>query len=385
MNAHGVPRSILFVLNSLGRGGSELKTVKLANGLVARGWRVGVAHLNGPDTLRSLLDRRVAVAMLHRRGLFSFRSLRRLGRFFDGHPSQVVVSINVYPALYVVGLRWLRRDHRLGLMASLNTTDFLKRSDLLKLRLFVPALKRFDRLVFGAREQQRLWCEQHGLPTSRSAVLYNGLDTQRFRRGLVGRSVIPGWPAGRRVVGTVGILRPEKGHLVLLDGIAELRRRGMDVGLLIVGDGPERVAIEDRLRRDRLEDVVAMVGDVEDVRPYLAAMDVFALPSVAVETFSNATLEAMAMGVPVVASRIGGMAEMLQYGGGRLVPPGDAGALMGDLQQLLSNDALRARLGQEARASAEAHFDVQVMVREFEELAAGVAASREGRQWKSIA
>jgi glycosyltransferase involved in cell wall biosynthesis len=186
-------------------------------------------------------------------------------------------------------------------------------------------------------------------------------------------------------VGTVGILRPEKGHLVLLDGIAELRRRGMDVGLLIVGDGPERVAIEDRLRRDRLEDVVAMVGDVEDVRPYLAAMDVFALPSVAVETFSNATLEAMAMGVPVVASRIGGMAEMLQYGGGRLVPPGDAGALMGDLQQLLSNDALRARLGQEARASAEAHFDVQVMVREFEELAAGVAASREGRQWKSIA
>ena len=110
-----------------------------------------------------------------------------------------------------------------------------------------------------------------------------------------------------------------------------------------------------------------LVGENQDVRPYLASMDIFVLTSVAVETFSNAALEAMAMSCPVVVSRVGGMEEMLRHGGGMSYAPGDVKSLCDLLMPLVSSAAARAQLGAEARQAAEKHFSFSRMLRDFEE------------------
>ena len=103
------------------------------------------------------------------------------------------------------------------------------------------------------------------------------------------------------------------------------------------------------------------------MRPYLAAMDVFVLPSVAVETFSNAALEAMAMSCPVVAAQVGGMEEMLRFGGGVTYPPGDLKSLCDRLTPLVSDAAARRDMGMKARAAVESRFSFNRMLKEFAE------------------
>jgi glycosyltransferase involved in cell wall biosynthesis len=94
-------------------------------------------------------------------------------------------------------------------------------------------------------------------------------------------------------------------------------------------------------------------------------MDVFVLPSVAVETFSNAVLEAMAMSCPVLVARVGGMDEMLQFGGGMLYPPGDVKSLCELLMPLVVNANARSELGAQARAAVEKHFSFARMLTDF--------------------
>jgi glycosyltransferase involved in cell wall biosynthesis len=95
-------------------------------------------------------------------------------------------------------------------------------------------------------------------------------------------------------------------------------------------------------------------------------MDIFVLPSVAVETFSNAVLEAMAMSCPVVVARVGGMDEMLQFGGGMIYPPGDVKSLCDLLMPLVESAEARRGLGEQARKVVEQHFSFGRMLRDFD-------------------
>jgi glycosyltransferase involved in cell wall biosynthesis len=167
------------------------------------------------------------------------------------------------------------------------------------------------------------------------------------------------------MLGTVGALRAEKAQVDLVRAVHELSSRGVDAGAIIVGDGPQRPDIEQEIRRLGVERQVRLVGEVRDVRPYLAAMDVFVLPSTAVETFSNAVLEAMAMSCPVVASRVGGMEEMLQYGGGRIYSPADVESLCDLLMPLIADGSARRQLGEQARQVVEQHFSFGQMLSDF--------------------
>jgi L-malate glycosyltransferase len=166
----------------------------------------------------------------------------------------------------------------------------------------------------------------------------------------------------------VGRMRPEKAHVLLVGAVAELRRRGLDVGALIVGDGPERARIEAEIARHDLQPHVHLAGATRDVRPWLAMMDVFVLTSIGVETFSNAALEAMASGLPVVSSAVGGMQELVAFGGGVTYRPGDVQELADHLEELLRDPRKRADMGQEARRATVEHFSWNGMVEAFSAL-----------------
>jgi len=165
-----------------------------------------------------------------------------------------------------------------------------------------------------------------------------------------------------KVVAICAILRREKAHQDLLAAVAQAHAAGYHWRVVIVGDGPMRQVIEASVARLGLSGYVTLAGMVRDVRPALAAADVVALVSVAVETLSIAALEAMAMARPLLMSDIGGASELVVDGeNGRLFPPGDVEELARCLAWLWKVESLPA-LGLRSRERAEMSFSLSHMV-----------------------
>lgn len=205
--------------------------------------------------------------------------------------------------------------------------------------------------------------------------VYNGVDTDVFAPGEQPSPLRAelGLPAGAFVLGSVGRLDPIKDHPTLFRAVASLRERGLPAELLVVGDGPER---------ERLEGLagggVHLLGDRRDVPELLRALDVFALTSQN-EGLSNTILEAMASGLPVVATRVGGNPELVEDGrSGVLVDVGRPEALADALAAYVDLARRRAH-GEAGRARVLERFSVRQMVDGYERVwmrVAGTAARR---------
>jgi glycosyltransferase involved in cell wall biosynthesis len=207
--------------------------------------------------------------------------------------------------------------------------------------------------------------EKLGWPPEKVEVAYNAVDAERaavaappgLREQLGGSETRP-------LVLTPARLNPQKGHRVLLEAIAEVP----EALFLLAGDGSERAPLEAEAERLGVADRVRFLGRREDVPQLLAACDVFALPSL-YEGSSLALLEAMAAGIPIVSSAIGGTDELIEDGrSGLLVPPGDAAALAAALRQLLSDSELREGLAARARERVDADLTREQMARRVTEI-----------------
>jgi glycosyltransferase involved in cell wall biosynthesis len=178
---------------------------------------------------------------------------------------------------------------------------------------------------------------------------------------------LPPWPAavpmranGSRFVVCVAALTPEKGIDVLLEAAARLHATHPAVQWLVLGDGPQEDALLARCRALELGDVVTLAGHVEHPEAVVARAQILVQPSRS-EGFGSSVLDALALGVPVVASDTGGLPESLAAGGGILVPPGDPGALARGVASILDDPRLHERLSGDGRVAAEG-FDVATMV-----------------------
>jgi len=367
------PLDVMFVLNSLSVGGSESKVVRLANRLRERGAEIGLAYLNGPHVLLRQIRPDIPVWHLDRRGKYSLSTLVALRHLVREQRPRNVVAVSLYPTLYVLGAtRGMRRRPRaIGLI---NTTTFNPGQEW-RGRVYRPVLRWLDWTVYGSEVQRRAWLSESAPAQRRSCVIYNGVDVRHFRAmhdavalreqrrrlGIAERAVL---------VGTVGRLAPEKGQSSLIDALARARAAGADVHLLIVGDGPMRARLEQHAARRGVSAQVTFAGAVLDVRPLLAIMEVFVLPSRYVETFSNAALEAMAMGKPLILSEIGGAREMIDDGvEGYVVPIEDIERRLPELLLRLAQDRrLRERLGRAATRRARSAFSLEAMIDRYSEL-----------------
>ena len=215
-----------------------------------------------------------------------------------------------------------------------------------------------------------------GFPKDRLVHIPSGIDVARFAS--VDRQSARasfGLRQNDFVVLCVANLKPVKNHRTLLEGFAGLNGRGRRLLLWLVGDGPERPELERLAGALGIADRVVFCGEeVGPVARYIAA-DAFALAS-HFEGLPTSVLEAMAAGVPVVASGVGDVPALLEGDSGIvLAPPVTAAALQQALQRLIDDDGLRARQAQRGRQRAAA-FDWRVTVRRYEELLSGVAAAR---------
>jgi len=358
------PCDVLFLLSTLAVGGSERKIARMANRLKEEGIAVNLACLNAPYTLEPTLRRDVPLTKLERRGKFSFAAVLRLRKLIQRDRPATVVAVNLYQALYVACATFLMA-RRPRIVALVNTSTFRGRR--MRKRLYQSVLSRFDLVVHGSRAQSRFWENPASAARDkeRSTVIYNGVDSAHFdpivafeaaKRLRASLGVKP----GALLIGSIGRLAPEKNHEVLLTTLRRLRVARVDAHLVIAGKGPLRDHLLRRAAELEIADRVSLIGEFEDVRPVLAALDVFVLPSVAVESFSNAALEAMSMGRPVILSDIGGAREMIDDGvEGYVVSATELGARLPAIIAALYADARkRQAMGAAARARAVSRFSM---------------------------
>ena len=207
---------------------------------------------------------------------------------------------------------------------------------------------------------------EEGLPPESIAVISNGVEMGNSAPAPAFR-LKPEATRTRKII-TVANLRPEKSHETLIAAADLLAADFPDVEFQIVGDGPRRAELEGLVRSRRLEDRVRFLGHREDVAQLLSQADIFALPSRS-EAFPNGAIEAMAAGLPVVASASGGLLDLIEHGRtGLLVEPGNADALAGALRMLITNHAGARQLGEQARADVQQRYSFERMVQAFEDL-----------------
>ena len=238
-------------------------------------------------------------------------------------------------------------------------------------RLYRPFVTKYVAL---SKDLERYLEGPIGVPPKRIDQIYNGVDTEIFTPAPDMRAPIEGCPfdrSGHFLVGTVGRMQAVKNPVALARAFARAvksRTRGHNLRLVMVGDGPQRGDVESVLADAGVRDLAWLPGERSDIPAVMRGLDCFVLPSLA-EGISNTVLEAMASGVPVVATRVGGNPELVDdESTGRLVPSGSDDALMSAILRYFDDPVAARRHGGAARSAVVRRFSLDRMVQDYRAL-----------------
>jgi sugar transferase (PEP-CTERM/EpsH1 system associated) len=235
-------------------------------------------------------------------------------------------------------------------------------------KLHAPFIHRW---VCVSRDLAHSLVERVHIPTAQISHICNGVDLSRFTKPAA-RGPISDFSDDQSVVfGTVGRLQDVKEQWLLIEALVHLRalsKNAHRARVVIVGDGPMRERLEKSIEETGTQAQVLLAGSSDDVPSWLRTLDVFCLPSRA-EGISNTILEAMASGLPVIATQVGGNPELVAEGEtGMLVPHSNATALAGAMARMLDDPALRRKYAQASHTRAHTEFSIETMVRRYTEL-----------------
>jgi len=375
---------VLHVIHTLRTGGLENGLVNLINTMPREQFAHAVACVEDYSDFRDRLDKSVEVVALHRSRVGTWRLRRSLFALCRRLQPAIVHTRNLSGLDALVPARFA------GVPASVHgehgwdigdLTGTARRPALLR-RLHAPFV---DRYITVSRDLQLYLVDRVGIAPARITTICNGVDTLRFAPvEAPARAPLPhGFaPPGTVVIGTVGRIQAVKDQATLLRAFAALAAVQPAVAaqarLAIVGDGPLLAELRTLATTLGVEAVTWLPGNRTDVPAVLGAFDVFVLPSLN-EGISNTILEAMATGLPVVASAVGGNVELVSDGAtGLLFPAGDVGALAHALGRLLAEPELRLAQGRRARAAAVERFSLAGMVAAYQAVYASCAPHRPG-------
>ncbi len=367
-----LPVRVMHVVYSLRSGGMELGVVKLVNGLDPARVRSAICSTQPAGDLKALLAPEVPVFELERRRGNDPKLVWNLYRLFRRERPHVVHT-HAWGTL-LEGM----------IAARLAGVPIVVHGEhgTLQVRPYQRWLQRHgwsavDQVLSVSTRLAERIARETGFAQGRIRTIPNGVDLSRFgqiERGPARHAL--GLPMDARVALTVGRLVPVKDQMTLLESVALLRRDAIAATLVLAGEGPLRSALVERTVTLGIDECVRFVGHRSDVELAFAAADVFVLSS-ASEGLSNTILEAMASGLPVVATHVGGADELVQEGvTGLLVPPHSPRDLARALALLLGNATMRRAMGVAGRARAESEFSLEGMVRRYEALYLEVAGSK---------
>jgi sugar transferase (PEP-CTERM/EpsH1 system associated) len=363
------PPLVLHVIHQLATGGLENGLVNLINSMPRAAFRHAIACVEDYSAFRDRITvPGVDVFALQRSRIGVWKLRRELYRLCRGLRPAIVHTRNLsgLDAILAARAAGVRRVVHGEHGWDFSDLDGGARRSVLLRRLHAPFVSRY---ITVSKDLERYLVKRIGIAPARITQIYNGVDTSRFvPPAAPARNALPAAfaPPGTLVIGTVGRINPVKDHATLLRAFAALGvsapALAVNARLVIVGDGPLLDASRALAASLAIEATTWFAGNRSDVPALLRAFDVFALPSLN-EGISNTILEAMATGVPVVASAVGGNVELIDDGvTGLLVPPADSDALARAFLRYLAEGTLRASHGREARAAASARFSLPAMV-----------------------
>jgi len=350
------------VLPSLLRAGAETQVLNLVNGLDSACFEKHLFVFEQRLDQLDRVDRRQVVFHHHlRRHKYDIRPAIQLARLIDERHIDIV-HCSLQIALFVGWLAIRLAKHKPRLVLALHTTVNRNQRDEWLGRLFYQWLMRScDRIICVCKAQEVYWQEKYSFLCGRTTVIYNGMDTEWFdpaKGAVMGERLKRQHhiPEDAFVACCIAAFRPEKGHRYLLHAFKEVVSIYPNSYLLLAGDGPLHEEMKLFVQETRLCEQVLFLGVLNDVRSVLAASDISIIASTA-ETFSMAMLESLAMGVPMVATDIGGASEAIQHGQtGLLVPSGDSTSLASAIERLILDGNARKRMGESGRLLVEEKF-----------------------------
>lgn len=360
---------VLHLLSSTGVHGAETMAIELIRQIHRLGVipYLGLLETRGPTNAEITRRARPYVldhSVLPCRGQLDIRSIYLLRRYMREHDVHVLHSHGYKADLYALLAR-------LGTRVRLVSTCHNWLGKDLKMRAYAALdkrlLRRFDAVAGVSADVVSELCRY--VPSHRVVRIGNGVDPEAFRRLMPSERAKQelGLPA-KPLLGFVGRLTREKGVHDVLYAAQALRHERCDFQLLIIGDGEERQALEQQAQALGIASAVTFTGTRADMPLLYSALDVFVLPSYQ-EGFPMSVLEAMACGVPVIATRVGDVPEIVEQGAtGLLVPPGDRSALQAAIAQLLTDAQKRHDLGAAGHRRLCERFTSNAMARRYRAL-----------------
>jgi glycosyltransferase involved in cell wall biosynthesis len=357
---HTQPPTICMALYSYDMGGSERLGLQLCKHYLAHGFRVVCcATRRGRGPLMARFEELgipcLALNLESHNRLVRIPLKARLGTWLREHG---------VTCLHAQHWCVLSDVHNAGKKAGVRTQIVTEHTA----TLFDPTLTRVMRSLASAEIYvvavndvvRKAIRDITGLPDSRLFVIENGVDTLRFA---------PNKPpcSGRTEIVWLGRFHPDKDVLTALEAFREATQRVNTLHLRVVGDGEERRTAEEFVRRHQLQQHVSLTGEVANPVPILQAADMFFMSS-ATEGTPLALLEALSCGLPVVATSVGGIPNVISPEVGILAPARDSVALAKGLVTLAGDEELRVKMGEKARQLAVGHYSEQRMAKDYIDL-----------------
>ncbi len=383
---------VFYMVDSLNVGGTESQMVKVACRLKAAGYRVTVGCLRAQGPLLEVLrDAGIqVVGFPPRRSLLSLSGayqLLRLTRFIRRRRFAVVHTHDLWSNLLGVPAAWLA-----GTPAVVSS-----RRDLAHLSWYTDCRTRVIRVVQGlstcivanSAAIREFLVRKDGFHPSRIHVIHNGVELQRFADARSDREkLFPALDGCHKLVAVIANMRnPVKGHAYLVEAARTICRVFPKTRFLLIGEGEERPKIEAQIQEARLTENFIFLGHRGDVPELLKCCDLSILPSLA-EGLPNAVLEAMAAGLPVVATHVGGTPEIVEHGvSGLLVPPRNPEALAQSVLGLLQDIGLAKKLARAGQQRVQSQFSFDRLFSDLDTLYTELLKrnKREGVRWQNWA
>jgi glycosyltransferase involved in cell wall biosynthesis len=349
---------VLHVDTEHGWRGGEAQVLLLCQGIRAQGFRPLLICQPGSAVSKKAKAANLPLRELRMRGEYDLAAIWHLRRIIRGEGVQICHAHTAHAH----SLLWLATMLTPAQLIVSRRVDFAVAGNVFSRQKYMNPRVHFVAISKGVK---KVLCDA-GIPAERVSIVPSGIDIHKFDSIAGGSSVTIcseyHIAPTSRIVGNVAHLADHKGHRYLVDAADIVIKALPDVVFVIVGEGEERRALEQQIRRLGLQQKVLLLGFHENVAPFLSAFAVFALSSY-LEGLCTSLLDAMLMGVPVVATRIGGVPDIVQHDvNGLLVEPRNPAALADAILRLLRERELAQRLADKAKETVLRDFTSDKMV-----------------------
>lgn len=354
--------NIMFLLQGLEMGGLEKMVVDLVNNMPPS-YRISMCCYDSLGPLLKSISSSIEVIYLKRKSGFDLSYIMKLFKVMRKKKIEIVHLHNRTAFIYgtiaarLAGIRnIIYTEH--------GRTIKLTRKAKIAHRLMNRVLKK---TVVVTRYLKEMLVEKEGFNPNKIIIIPNGIDGSKF---MINKSTLReendlSLKEEDKIIGIVARLDPIKNHKCLIGAMTLIEKEEPKAKLLVVGDGPLKSTLIKKVKDRNLQETIYFLGEREDIPNILAGVDLFVLSSLS-EGMSITLVEAMAAGLPIIATEVGGNPDLIDHGkNGILVPKGDENAMASAILKVLKNTKIARSLGAEARKKYESEYTLDMMVKKY--------------------